>query len=380
MGRGAGQDGARPDTAPALGHPTGRSAGPLGPQKRSTEHLTSPPLFPLRWRPTKPCWIEPLTPADPNEKPAYTQLRKGRWYWEPPLRLRRANRLSVKALGADQVSAWEYARRLNKELAGLDPDAPQPGSVAWIFGEFFAGERFAGLAESTQKDYRWLARRLGGGSQSRTKRWDESRRAQCAHAMPIGSTRSSKRTAATPPRTTPAGSREGVWKWAARREHVDPSAANPWAGMELPGLPERGPVMDGGPGARLQSQSARNGSIVNRAGGLVGLLAGPQAGRCADVDLGGPGRRRTAHPARLGRRAVLVPAAYPELAAELLAEKARQSAADTASTHAVVCEMTKRPWQVDTFRHEFRRIANAAGIPAEIQFRDLRATAATRTR
>lgn len=76
-------------------------------------------------------------------------------------------------------------------------------------------------------------------------------------------------------------------------------------------------------------------------------------------------------------RAVLVPEAYPELAAGLATERARQAESDTPSTHVVVCEMTGRPWQEDTFRHEFRRIAKSAGIPHDLQFRDLRATAAT---
>jgi len=43
----------------------------------------------------------------------------------------------------------------------------------------------------------------------------------------------------------------------------------------------------------------------------------------------------------------------------------------------LLCETTKRTWQTFFFRHEFRRIANIAGLP-ELQFLDLRRTAVVR--
>jgi len=43
----------------------------------------------------------------------------------------------------------------------------------------------------------------------------------------------------------------------------------------------------------------------------------------------------------------------------------------------LVCEATKRPWKSDYFRHEFRRVADAAGLP-DLQFLDLRRTAVVR--
>lgn len=44
----------------------------------------------------------------------------------------------------------------------------------------------------------------------------------------------------------------------------------------------------------------------------------------------------------------------------------------------VVAEGTGRPYRPDHFRHEFRRIADAAGIPKDLQFLDLRRTAVVR--
>jgi integrase len=43
----------------------------------------------------------------------------------------------------------------------------------------------------------------------------------------------------------------------------------------------------------------------------------------------------------------------------------------------VICETTGRPWRLDHFRHEFARVRDLAGLPNELQFRDLRRTAAT---
>jgi site-specific recombinase XerD len=316
-----------------------------------------------------------LEPADPNEKPVYTQLRKGRWYWEPPLRLRRANGLVVKPLGADQVTAWAYARKLNKELAGLDPDAPQPGTVAWVFQQFFASDRFAGLAKSTQGDYRWLAKRLGAVPvANQTFGRIQARAVRARHADGIYGIIKTESGHATAHYACRFARR--VWKWAGRREHVDRNEANPWSGMELASLPERDQswTVDQVRAIKAKAHEMERPSIA-----LAVSIAYWLGHRQGDVltltwTALGAGERRTR---KTGAKAVFVTSAYPELAAELLAEKARQDTSNTASTHAVVCEMTKQPWQADTFRHEFRRIATAAGIPTSLQFRDLRATAAT---
>jgi len=61
---------------------------------------------------------------------------------------------------------------------------------------------------------------------------------------------------------------------------------------------------------------------------------------------------------------------FPELAAAL-------EVAPKDAVQVVVCETTKQAWGADYFRHVFREVADAAGIPKGLQFRDLRATAAT---
>jgi hypothetical protein len=52
---------------------------------------------------------------------------------------------------------------------------------------------------------------------------------------------------------------------------------------------------------------------------------------------------------------------------------------DTApSIYFIVNDGTCRKHHPDVFSHQFRKLAEAAGIPREIQFRDLQATAATK--
>jgi hypothetical protein len=60
----------------------------------------------------------------------------------------------------------------------------------------------------------------------------------------------------------------------------------------------------------------------------------------------------------------------PELRAAL-------EAAPRISTQIVVNETTKRPWGESAFQHVFADIRDAAGLPKDLQFRDLRRTGAT---
>lgn len=307
-------------------------------------------------------------------KPLYTQLRKGRWYWEPPLRLRRSHGLEVRALGADQAAAWAHARKLNRDLAGLDPDQAPPGTVAWLFEQFFAGERFASLAPATQKDYRWLAKRLGETRIGSTSLGRLSARAlRSRHADRIYRLLRDASGHATAHYACRFARR--VWKWAGRRELVD-AHPNPWAGMELAGLPQRHQRWTAD---QVLAVVAKAVELGRASIGLAVLLAYWLGHRQSDVlaltwTVLDEGFRQTS---KTGVRVPIVAAAYPELASALAAERTRQEEARLASTHVVVCEMTGRPWLPDTFRHEFRAIADAAGLPRELQFRDLRATATT---
>ena len=71
----------------------------------------------------------------------------------------------------------------------------------------------------------------------------------------------------------------------------------------------------------------------------------------AALDAGAVETRKT------GRTVPVDVSAYPELASEIATERTRQRLSETASTHVVVSEATKRPWNRYAFGHEVRRIA-----------------------
>jgi integrase len=298
--------------------------------------------------------------------------RKGRWFWEPPARLRRSHGLKVAALGADTVLAWQTAHQLNKNLARLEPDAPAVGTAAWLFEEFFRTERFKGLAASTQGDYRWLAKRLRQlvVGQMAFGRYP-ARSVKARHADKI------YELLTTQGGTTAAHYAcrfaRRVWKWAGRKEFVDPHP-NPWSGMELPTIAARDQRWQR---SQVLAVVAKAKELARPSMGLAILLAYELGHRQSDVlsltwtDLD----RRQRRTRKTGVVLPVLTAPYPELAA-MLAET-KEARGSLPSTHVLVCETTRMPWQPDFFRHEFRRIATAAGIPADLQFRDLRATAAT---
>ena len=60
----------------------------------------------------------------------------------------------------------------------------------------------------------------------------------------------------------------------------------------------------------------------------------------------------------------------------LEAIRARWTGQPVRPTHVLICEMTGQPWRPDTFRHEFARVREAAGVAGKT-FRDLRDTAVT---
>ncbi len=314
------------------------------------------------------------SPDAPDGKPPYTALRAGRWYWQPSARLRRSHGLKVVPLGADQVAAWAYARTLNRDLAGLDPGAARPGTVAWLFAQFFASDRFTKLAASTQGDYRWLAKRLGALEVGpRPFGQYDARVVRARHADKIYEQLTEGSGHATAHYACRFARR--VWKWGGRREFVD-QHPNPWSGMELAGIAERHQVWDA---AMIPLVVEKAAELGRPSIGLAVLIAYCFGHRQGDV-LGlmwSALDARDRKTGKTGARVPIVASAYPDLEAALETERQRQAALTVQPLHVLVCEMTGLAWQADTFRHEFRRIATAAGIPKDLQFRDLRATAAT---
>lgn len=303
-----------------------------------------------------------MTPDDPTKRPPYTYLRRGRWFWEPPPRLRGPSHKTV-ALGADQGIAWQVARQLNQQLAG-EGRAGQ-GTVRWLLDQFEASPTFERKAESTRKDYRWLGRLLSaheiGGVQLGGL---PARAIRARHADKIHAELKTKHGAATAHYACRYSRR--VWNWARRQEHVED---NPWAAMELAGLPARKqrwtrPQVDaflakaaekGWPSQALAAHLAWRTTL--REQDILGLT-------WTQID------KRLVDTRKTGAEVPIVASAYPDLAKRL-------KATPRAAVQVVVCEATKLAWKEDHFRHIFREIADAAGIPKDLQFRDLRSTGLT---
>lgn len=303
-----------------------------------------------------------MTPDDPNQRPPYTYLRKGRWFWEPPPRLRGPTHKTV-ALGADQATAWTVARGLNRQLAGDGKAAP--GTVRWLFDLWEASDKFASRADSTRKDYKWLARLLAGHQAGGVALGTLPARAlRARHADKIHADLASKHGAATAHYACRFARR--VWNWGRRQEAV---GDNPWSGMELPGLAARKQRWTRDQVETFMEQATKAGWPSQA---LAAHLAWRTTLREQDiialtwtqVD------QRLVDTRKTGAEIPLVVAAYPDLAKRL------RATARTA-VQVVVCETTGRPWTADYFRHVFRDIADAAGLPRELQFRDLRATGLT---
>lgn len=303
-----------------------------------------------------------MTPNDPAKRPPYTYLRRGRWFWEPPPRLRGPGHKTV-ALGADQATAWTVARQLNQQLAG--EGQATPGSVRWLLDQFEASETFAGKAESTRKDYRWLGRLLSahmiGGAPLGTF---PAKVIRARHADKIHAELKAKHGAAAAHYACRYSRR--VWNWARRREHVED---NPWASMELAGLAPRHQRWTR---AQVEATIAAAEAAGLRSLGLAIRLAWRLGLRQQDVlaltwtEL----EQRLVATRKTGAAVPVVADAYPDLRRAL-------KATPRAGVQVVICERTGGAWKPDHFRHEFRAIARAAGLPAELQFRDFRATAAT---
>lgn len=302
-----------------------------------------------------------------DKRPQHVKQVKGRWYWDPPDRLRRSHGLKTIALGADQTNAWEYARKLNRENLSIGPDQAPVGTVRWMIDVFLDSDRCKGLAPATQRDYRWLGQRvlsdiavgattLGAMAATGIK----PRHADHIHGLILE---------ARGPATAHYACRfaRRLWHWAARREIVD--SVNPWSGMELKAPKGRTAIWTR-PQIEAVVQAAEEAGHPSI--GLATILAYWLGHRQADIlsltwaalDAG------IVETSKTGRILPVDVSAYPKLEAVLMG-------IDRSSSHVVVYENTKRPYNKYTFGHLWRRIATSALIPDTLQFRDLRATALT---
>ena len=89
-----------------------------------------------------------------EKQPLHVKLVDGRWYRDPPDRLRKGHGLKTQPLGPNKEEALAYARILNRDHLTIAQGKPVPGTVAALVEAFLDSERCSELSPSTQKDYR----------------------------------------------------------------------------------------------------------------------------------------------------------------------------------------------------------------------------------
>ncbi len=316
-----------------------------------------------------------------SDRPPHAKLVKGHWYWDPPDRLRKSHNLKTKAAGTDQAAAWAYIRTLNRDHLGMGPGQPVVGSVAWVLEAFLESERCKGLAASTQKDYRWLARGILRPFPigSRTLGELPALAVKARHADGLYAELKKSKGNATANYACRFARR--VWKWAARREMVDP--ANPWASMELAGIKPRTALWTPEQVDQVVAKADELGRPSLGLATLIGYWFGHRQGDVLALTWSAL-EAEEVDTSKTKRTLPVNADVYPVLA-QALAE-ARANAKQAALTavpqrvppaHVLIHERTGLPYSPHTFRHDWRDVATAAGLPPDIQFRDLRATTMT---
>jgi hypothetical protein len=286
---------------------------------------------------------------------------KGRWYWIPS---KSAKKLGFRSapLGADLHKATQQAEELNKQLdAERDhiPAKARPRSVADLIQAYRSSPQFEDRAPKTRKDYGAILDRIeekAGKIMVADIQRDElvemyaKLRKSTGEAMAAAMMR--------------------VWRillgfaWDSgwRKD-------NPAKGMKLKTLTPRGQKWLEHQVRTLRDQAEKEGLFSMS---LAVDIAYDLAQRQGDViALRWPQWTGAGFVLRQGK--TNTPVAVPVSARVALLLNAMIPTGGP----ILICETTNAPWKLDHFRHEFARIRKAAGLPADLQYRDLRRTALT---
>jgi integrase len=286
------------------------------------------------------------------------------YYWQPKRTLREAGFLPRRLAERtnDLADAIHEAEALNRELdawrAGQQPAPVQPGTIPWLVKVYRSDPRYTDLAAKTQRGYeQWLAVIEAWSERAGHPPLCTISRKACA-----GFYRS---MSATPAKASAVlRVLRLLLAFAVDEGEIE---RNPAEKMRLKGSPPRDQVwtpeqID----ALVRAADAAGRPSI----GLAVLLGAGLGQREGDVlRLGWTQYDGAAVRLRQRKTGKLI--AVPAIA-ELRA--ALDAAPRTAAT-VVVSEITGRPYTEDNFTHLFRDIANAAELPAELQYRDLRRTA-----
>jgi hypothetical protein len=266
----------------------------------------------------------------------------------------------------DDAVAFAEAERLNRLL--VPPETVKAGTISALIDAYLGSTAYEELGTETRSDYRRHLAKLRIADVNGRKLGDFSPEAlRPAHADALYEIWRRRHGDTVGGYVCRVARR--LWHWGHRRG-LTPSV-NPWAKMELKTPPPR---RQRWAPAQVEALVTTADSFHRRSVALAVLLAywlGHRRGAVLsltweEIAAGHKETRKT------GAIVPLDPWIYPDLAVRL-----EEIPAERRTGPIVLNEATGRPWRMDTFSKLVRELMRAAGLPKDIQFRDLRATAMT---
>jgi integrase len=298
-----------------------------------------------------------------------TKRQKSRtlYYWQPTRVLREAGFLPRRLAERtnDIVDAVREAEELNRQLdawrTGHAPVPIQPGTMPWLVKLYRADERYTSLRPKTQAGYDQCIGVIEAWS------------GRAGHPPLATISRKACRTFYRSMSRTPAQAAAVLrvlrilLGFAVDEGEID---RNPAEKMRIKGRPPRDQVWTP---EQVEAFVAAACAMGRPSVGLAARLGEGLGQREGDIlRLGWTAYNGAVFRLRQSKRSKLID--VPVIAELRLA---LDQAPRTAAT-IVVSETTGRPYTIDNFSHLFREIADKAGLPADLQYRDLRRTAVVR--
>jgi integrase len=307
------------------------------------------------------------------------------YFWVPPVSLQRAGVFKHKTLGTDFEAAAAEARNWNTQLdayraagVGVRPRLTTilPGTVGHLVRQFEASPRYARYSSRTQQDYSWMYRSIEVQTLRRDKMFGEMKASKVTRQLAYALYEQNVRLRGH----DSANKAMCAWASAFRYGMLKCSAitCNPFSDLgKLTSAPRRQRWTDQQLDSFIQKAKELGFPTIGRCA-LMCMELMQRPGDILNLTWDAYQRADKVWEIRQSKRGALV--RIPETRRLRLALNAvRRKAIRIASGNKmVVCPtVTGKKWHRRNFTKAVRRVARAAGLPDDLQIRDLRRTAAT---
>ncbi len=297
------------------------------------------------------------------------------YYYCPPRDAKAAKIVHSIALGADPVEAARKAEIENAKIDawrrhGEPETGPTRGSVAWLCIEYERSEQFRRLSKKTRDEYLKCLKVLKAYPLKSGRTFGDAVAAtvEPGHADKIYARLLARDAAGKPTKLAWANAimrvARRVWYLGIRWRHV---TINPFAKMEMTSLPSRTTVI---PLEHVESFSAKAIEMNRRSMAIYAWMAFELCQREEDV-LVFPWTRYDGMSCEVRQKKtdamVWVPLLPDCPHLKRMLDETRKE-----SPIIIISETTGAPYKEDNFRHIFREICRAAGLPDHYQARDFR--------